>query len=264
MAIIERVGRLAFPIVLLAIWGVSAAAQCSATSAEGRVPLLELYTSEGCNSCPPTDRWLSALPKRGLTPERVVALGFHVDYWNYLGWSDPFSKPIYSERQRKASIRNNARFVYTPQILLDGRDYRRGMLRDDIADRVDDINRNKAAATIRVDQRADGNEAVVVDASFEVMDVSQRPAARAYIALYENRLSNQVSAGENRGERLQHDFVVRELSPARAATPDGEFALQHRFTLDPGWKRMDLHVAAFVQNEQTGGTLQAISVPLCR
>lgn len=264
MTTTKRVARIVLAVSVLAAWDVAAAAQCTATSGQHRIPLLELYTSEGCNSCPPTDRWFSALPERGLTPERVVALAFHVDYWDYLGWKDPFSKAQYSERQRAASIRNNARFVYTPQLLLDGRDYRRGIFRDDISERVKAISRKNAAATIRIEQIADSDEAVVVRGTFEVTDAVQRRAARAYVALYENSLSNPVTAGENQGRRLEHDFVVRELSPPRDPGPDGAFVLRHRFSVDPGWKRQDLHIAAFVQNERTGETLQAIARPVCQ
>jgi hypothetical protein len=260
----DRIARSALAIVLLATGGIAAAAQCSAKSAEHRVPLLELYTSEGCDSCPPADRWFGALPTRGLTPERVVALAFHVDYWNDLGWKDPFSKAEYSARQRAASVRNKARFVYTPQFLLDGRDYRRGIFRDDFTDRVSAISREEARATIRLDQVAEAEEAVMVHGTVAVTDAAQRQGARAYVALYENKLSNRITAGENRGKHLQHDFVVRELSPPQPAGPDGKVVLQHRFDLDPRWKRGDLHIAAFVQNERTGEILQAMAVRVCR
>ncbi len=262
--IIEHFIRISLAVALLAASGGAPAAQCSATSAERRVPLLELYTSEGCNSCPPTDRWLSALPEKGLTARQVVALAFHVDYWNYLGWSDPFSKPQYSERQRSASIRNKARFVYTPQLLLDGRDYRRAIFLDDIADRVNAIGREKPAAAIRLEQVVEGNSTLLVQGEIAVTDATQRANARAYVALYQNRLSNRITAGENRGEHLAHDFVVRALSPLRPAGPDGNLKFQHRFSLDEGWKRGDLHLSAFVQNEQSGKTLQALAVPICR
>ena len=240
------------------------AAECKAKSAEHRVPLLELYTSEGCNSCPPADRWFSALPERGLTTQQVVALGFHVDYWNYLGWHDPFSKMQYSDRQRSASIRNRARFVYTPQFLLDGKDYRRGMLRDDLADRIQAIGRERPAATIHLDQIVEGDNAVLVNSAVAVTDADQGEHARLYVALYENALFNHIATGENRGKRLNHDFVVRELSPPRPAGADGELNFRHRFILKPDWKRSDLYVAAFVQNERSGKALQALAVPICR
>ncbi|MBI2296940.1 MAG: DUF1223 domain-containing protein [Betaproteobacteria bacterium] len=92
-----------------------------------------------------------------------------------------------------------------------------------------------------------------------------RPSgAQAFLALYENDLSNQVTADENRGKRLQHDFVVRELSGPHATDSQGDIALSHRFKLDPLWKSADLHIAAFVQNERTGEVLQALATPSCR
>jgi len=259
----ERFARSALAVVLLTACGVATAAQCSAKSTGHRVPLLELYTSEGCNSCPPADRWFSALPTRGLTPDRVAALAFHVDYWNYLGWKDPFSKSEHSSRQRAASVRNKSRFVYTPQLLLDGRDYRRGLFRDDFTDRVNAIGQENARAMIVIDQVADADETVTVHVTVAVTDATQRQGARAYVALYENNLSNRVTAGENRGERLHHDFVVRELLPAQSVVPDGKVVFEHRFDLEPQWKREDLHFAAFVQSERTGETLQAMVVRIC-
>jgi len=256
--------RFALAIVLLTAYGAAAAAQCSATSTERRVPLRELYTSEGCNSCPPADRWFSALPTRGLTPKHVVALGFHVDYWNYLGWRDPYSKPAYSARQRAASLRNKATFVYTPQFLLDGRDYRRGIFRDDFPDRIDDIGEEKARALIQLDQVVEAPGTVSARIHVALSDSARSPAARAYVALYENDLSNRITAGENQGKRLRHDFVVRELSAPRAVGADGKLVFDHHFDLEPRWKRKDLHLAAFVQDERAGETLQAVAVPLCR
>ena len=138
----RRIGRsctrFGFIALILALGfpGVSSAGECSASSGQRRVPVLELYTSEGCDSCPPADHWVSGLPARGLTPDRVVALAFHVDYWNYLGWADQYARAEFSERQRAAARRSDAQAVYTSQLLLDGKDYRRGFLRDDIQERV--------------------------------------------------------------------------------------------------------------------------------
>ena len=81
--------------------GVAAAPVCSAKSGAYTVALVELYTSEGCDSCPPADRWLRALPSTGITPDKAVALSLHVDYWDYIGWKDPYAKPQFTERQRK-------------------------------------------------------------------------------------------------------------------------------------------------------------------
>src|ERR1700675_951558 len=96
-------------VLVVALWGAAAppahAADCSLHSPPHRVAVLELYTSEGCSSCPPADRWLSSLPQRGVTPDNAVLLAFHVDYWNQLGWPDRFSQPGFSQRQRVIAAR---------------------------------------------------------------------------------------------------------------------------------------------------------------
>jgi len=240
-----------------------AAAQCTAESGPRRVALLELYTSEGCDSCPPTDRWVSALPQRGLTPERVVTLAFHVDYWNYLGWNDPFSRAEYSVRQRAAAQRNRARVVYTPQLLLDGADYRPGKAREDVIDRVAAINKDRPAANIRLKLAPAPGAALAADAVASVADASNRDGVRAWLALYENNLATEVRSGENRGKRLQHDFVVRALAGPFPVPTSGEAVFAHRFTLDSRWKTAALHVASFVQNERSGEVLQAIALRHC-
>ena len=98
------------------------AAECRVASGPGTAALVELYTSEGCSSCPPADRWLSAFAK---TPRdaSVVPIAFHVQYWDSLGWKDRFGDPRYTDRQEAEGKLNGARFVYTPQVVLGGHDF---------------------------------------------------------------------------------------------------------------------------------------------
>lgn len=251
--------KLAACLAALAVLNATAvhAATCSATSGAQRVALLELYTSEGCDSCPPADRWVSALPSRGLSSERVVTLAYHVDYWNYLGWKDPFAQARFTERQRFANARIGNRTIYTPQLMLDSKDYRRGV-RDTFAQDIADINRQKPGADIALSMSTAGG---VVETSARV--TLQRPNASAsvFLALTENKLASQVSAGENRGKRLEHDFVVRELAGPFAL--DARGAIAHAFRVAPSWKTRDLSVAAFVQTASTGEVLQAVALPYC-
>jgi hypothetical protein len=240
------------------------AAQCAAESGPHRVALLELYTSEGCDSCPPADRWVSSLAARGLEPGRVVTLGFHVDYWNYLGWNDPFANADYSARQRAASQRNRASVVYTPQLLLNGADYRRGTFRDDIAGRVKAINQDRPGARISLKLVTGPAAEVSVQGTAAVPEASRRDGAQAYLVVYENNLANAVTAGENRGKQLRHDFVVRALAGPFPVDTRGVAAFVHRFPLDPAWKSTDLRLASFVQSRQSGDVLQALEVPVCR
>ncbi len=237
---------------------IAGAAQCTAQSGERRVALLELYTSEGCDSCPPADRWLSALPARGYTPDKVVALAYHVDYWNYIGWPDPFSQARFSERQRFVNARIRSRTVYTPQLMLDGKDYRRGFSRDELNGQVTTINAMKPSANIRLAATA---AVPSLDITGTVSLADSKRSAHTFVALYENKLANQVTAGENKGKRLEHDFVVRELAGPLALDAVGKFT--HQFKIDKRWKTKDISVAAFVQDASTGEVLQALALPWC-
>ncbi len=196
--------------MLLSMPAISAAAQCTAVSGERRVPLLELYTSEGCDSCPPADRWLSGLPARGYGNDRVIALAFHVDYWNYLGWVDPFAQKRFTERQRHIASRSQSRVVYTPQFTLNGRDYRRGVVRDDFGERISELQREKPRASLQLALNM-APEGVSVNGSATI-DAGEQPLAQTWLALYEHRLTTAVKAGENRGKLLAHDFVVRDIA----------------------------------------------------
>lgn len=220
------------------------AATCNAVSGASRNNLLELYTSEGCSSCPPADRWLSHLSGDA----GVVPLAFHVDYWDRLGWRDPFAQAAFSQRQR---VRNSGTgWIYTPQVMLDGKDFRtwqRGL-----------PTRSTAPAPVRLalalTQTANRME-VLADSRFD--DPVAGHDAQLYLALTENRLSSEVTGGENARRVLHHDHVVRQL-----AGPLDPHHARQRFRLQPGWKAADLGVTAFVLDAR-GATLQALAMPGC-
>jgi hypothetical protein len=232
------------------------AATCNAASSAQRVALLELYTSEGCDSCPPADRWVSALPTRGFDARRVVTLAYHVDYWNYLGWNDPFAQARFTERQRFVNNRNRNRTLYTPQLMLDSKDYRAGLSLTDFRQRVHAAHREKPGADIALSINATGS---TLETSAQIRLHRQQTGAAVFLALTENKLANQISAGENKGKRLEHDFVVRELAGPFAA----DAVINHAFRVAPAWKTRDLSVAAFVQTAATGEVLQALALPHC-
>lgn len=186
---------------------------CSAASGNARVALLELYTSEGCDSCPPADRWLSALPQRG----------------------------------------------HTPQLLLDGVDYRRGTFRDDIGERIAAINSRMPGLWI-IDAEGDRQR---LRGQVTMAAGATRHAGQTYVAVYENNLINDVAAGENRGKRLRHDFVVRELHGPLAIGDTGRLDIDRILVRNRRWKTANLHVALFVQDAATGEGLQALSLPWC-
>ncbi len=231
---------------------------CSAASGAQRTAVLELYTSEGCSSCPPADKWVSELPARKLDTPRLIPLAFHVDYWNYIGWTDPYAQSRFSDRQREHAKRRNAGFVYTPQLLLNGQDYRRGMLFDDIDSRVRAINQSKPYADITL--TVTGDNGTLAGTVVAAARSGQPPGAQLYVALTENKLATAVKAGENKGRTLQHDFVVRDLAGPVMLDSAGRARDQHTFKLDPSWKTRDLAIVAFVQHPQSGEVWQALSV----
>jgi hypothetical protein len=233
-------------IFLLCVLAAPAAdaATCTAASGVTRTRLLELYTSEGCSSCPPADRWLSQLPKDA----SVVPLAFHVDYWDRLGWKDPYAQAAFSQRQRTRN--SSVGWVYTPQVMLDGKDFRawhRGRPARSNAPA-------QAGLVLTLDQSP---ERIEVRADSHFASSAAARGAELYLALYENRLRSKVTAGENAQRILHHDHVVRHL-----AGPLDPRRAQHRFALQPGWKAADLGVAAFVL-DAGGATLQAVAQGAC-
>lgn len=189
----------------------------------------------------------------------MLPLAFHVDYWNYLGWQDPYAKSEYSARQRTANQRNHSRVIYTPQLMLDGTDYRRGLVRDDFGSRITKLNNQKPRAHIRM-AIVDGPR---LQGQITVADATDRKTARIYIATYENGLATDVPAGENRGKRLTHDFVVRKLTGPWIPDSAGSYSIDQPLQFPAQWQVANLHIAAFVQDAASGATLQALSLPNC-
>ena len=246
--------------MLLALAAAAVQAQpgaCTATSGPGTAALVELYTSEGCSSCPPADRWLSALREARLAPDRLVPLALHVDYWDYIGWHDPFAQALFSARQRELAAVHRARVVYTPQVMLAGKDYRWSSR--SLADSVAAVNATAARARITLALNpASGGTALRATAR-----VAERKAAKdaaLYVSRYENGLSNQVSAGENRGRTLSHDFVAREWWGPFVFDAAGEATLERSLDVQ---RLARGGIAAFVQDRRTGEVLQALALPGC-
>lgn len=238
------------------------AASCTAKSTARTAAFVELYTSEGCSSCPPAEHWLSSLKAAARPSSDVVPLALHVDYWDYIGWKDPYAKPAFSARQRAIAALQHAPFVYTPQVLLQGRDFRSwGSTAFKRA--VARINALPARADISLAIERPGEGALRVEASAWVPDPQRRAAAALYLAVYQNRLHSRVEAGENEGRTLAHDFVVRDwIGPIDFAS-DGRARDKRNLGLPPGTAARDAGVAAFVQNRITAEVLQALLLPAC-
>jgi len=235
---------------------------CSTHSGPHTTALVELYTSEGCDSCPAADHWLSSLFAQGFRPDQVVPLALHVDYWDYIGWKDPFAKGEFSVRQRKLAQMKRPVIVYTPQVLLQGQDFRRWS-GGEFSEQVMRINSRPVRARIALAIRAVAPDAIHAELSATLIDSGEKKNAVVYLAAYENKLASDVRAGENRGKRLEHDFVVREWIGPIAFGESVKLEERRALPLLPGKNPRHLGVAAFVQNRATSEVLQALMLPVC-
>jgi hypothetical protein len=243
------------------------AASCSAKSGPQTAALVELYTSEGCDSCPPADRWLSGLKDSDAKSGRAVPLAMHVDYWDYIGWRDPYAQAQFSARQRELSAINRGHTIYTPQILVAGKDFRPGWFSlggDSFDEIVARANLRPAGADIGLSLAGDSVKELRFEANAKLRNAADMRDAALYIAVIENNLTSAVAAGENKGKTLKHDFVVRDWEGPFAFNPDGSLVLNRTVALQSNWKAQDLGVTAFVQNRSTGRVLQALQLAACR
>ncbi len=234
---------------------------CVAQSGATRAPVIELYTSEGCSSCPPADKWLSSLKATGTdkaaangatsgAASGAVVQAFHVGYWDYIGWVDRFASPAYTTRQRQQAALGGQSTIYTPQAVLDGRDWRDWHRS---GGRVP-AGKEPAGASISLRQ--------VGDDQFEATVTPVAGAANtwsAYWTVTEHGHSSKVKSGENAGEFLQHDFVVRQY------TPVGDYAVDAKTPQKLVWRSISAtpgharQINLVVFDPKTGKTLQAVS-----
>lgn len=247
--------QLVFGLVAGTLMQAAAAQGCSARSPAHTIALVELYTSEGCSSCPPADRFLSGLRGAGLRADQAVMLSLHVDYWNYIGWKDPYSQAAFTERQRWLSDLARTRTIYTPEFFVAGKEARNWSGGLDAA--VRRINAVPAQAGIAI---SIGSPAA---AGLPVQVGANGPAgAKLYVALVENGIATKVVAGENEGRTLRHDYVVRELSAPAMFGSDGKAAIARHLAIPRAASPDRLGVVAFVQSAQ-GAVLQALSLDAC-
>jgi len=258
-----RVGSpwFAFVVVAACMWTVmpARAEVCSAKSGSRTVALVELYTSEGCDSCPPADRWLASTFPVGATGANAIALAFHVDYWDRLGWKDRFAAPEWTERQHAAARANRSSFVYTPQVLVQGRELA-GWRSKTAAAAVAATAAAPARASVALEAEA-RRGVLAVKAAAHVQRDADRAGAALYVVLADSAHVSEVKAGENAGARLAHDHVVRALRGGFAVNGSGEAIGEITLPLpaEPGRAPT---VVAFVQNPATGDVLQALALPV--
>ena len=169
-------------------------------SSETQTSLIELFTSEGCSSCPPAEKWLSTLKSNPDLWKKIVPVAFHIDYWNHLGWRDRFSKPEFTSRQQRYAAGWGGDSVYTPGFVVNGREWRDWFSGNTVPGSL------KRVGILRVKLSDDGK----VGATF-VTEATQPRTLELNMALLGNDLESDVIRGENTGRKLRHDFVVLNL-----------------------------------------------------
>ncbi len=250
----------AFSALALGAWALVAIgggdARVAPSTSGARTPVLvELFTSEGCSSCPPADEVLMELARSQPVPGAlVIPLSEHVDYWNHLGWADPYSSKLFSERQGTYAAAFGGSGVYTPQVVVDGRVELIGSDQRAVQRAVANaarepkleiaVSRGSAPSSLRV--RVEPSTAL-----------PKAAGATVILAIAEDDLHSQVSRGENSGRRLSHTAVVRRLQVV-GVLPEGKtFDEEIPAALDPSWKLEHLSAVAFVEEGSSGRILGA-------
>lgn len=182
------------------------------SSAVEQTGLLELYTSEGCSSCPPADRWLSSLKTSPVLWKEFIPVAFHVDYWDYIGWQDRFASPEFSERQRRFARQQSLRTVYTPGFVYNGREWRNWF-----AKRFFDFPQGSRTGILNM-AVIDGEARL----NFSPADTINSTLFYT-VALLGFDLQTHIKAGENAGRTLQHDFVVLDTRSGSLSAGRGDY-----------------------------------------
>ncbi|HSY13968.1 MAG TPA: DUF1223 domain-containing protein [Verrucomicrobiae bacterium] len=204
--------------------------------------VVELFTSEGCSSCPPADAVLLQLSQSGLKGEEVILLGEHVDYWNYIGWTDRFSSKQFSQRQSEYASALRAE-VYTPQMVIDGREQFVGNDAAEVASRIVAAAKRPMPGQVSLAWEGDRRLRVAVQSAPAVK-------AKVLLAITEDGLSTQVANGENGGKTLHHAAVVRSLQEI-GELRDGKFESIVDVPVAAGWNRNQLKAIVLLQEPKT-------------
>ncbi len=209
--------------------------------------LVELFTSQGCSSCPPADVLLSMLGKDPAFAGQVIPLAFHVDYWNYIGWRDPFSTRAWTDRQHAYAASFAERRIYTPQLVVNGEAHTVGIDRDGSFQLMDQAaaHGQRAQLTLTV-ARNPGT----VTAHLDVAN-PDGPTVDVQVALAQDDVVTRVARGENQGKTLRNDHIVRRLVNAGRVAAGARAHFDVPLTVDATWGAGPLHVVAFAQDPAT-------------
>jgi len=255
--------------VVVAI-GAAAAVASELTSGTGqsagpRVPVLaELFTSEGCSSCPPADDLLRQLLRdQPIEGVEVIAISEHVDYWNRLGWRDPFSSPLFSERQGEYARAFGGEQIYTPQLVVNGRIQVIGNDHPAVLKALVAAAQGPRATLAVTATRLDGGKASIQVAVRDVPTQAAQGSLDVMVAVVENDLVTDVPRGENARMRLRHDAVARLLGPIGSLLPKSTAGRFDRVVdLGASTSAAPLRVVAFLQDRSSRAVAGVAAAPI--
>jgi hypothetical protein len=240
-------------LITLPVFAAFSVEKLTVYSGTSQSTVVELYTSQGCSSCPPADKWfaaLTAVPKQKLN---ILTLAFHVDYWDYIGWKDRFADPKHTSRQRQLGINNRQRSIYTPEFFVDGEEAHgtRNVLskiRQKISKKSPihlklSVSKNQHSLMVELETTATGAE---------INDLKHR------YFVYENRLSSNIKRGENAGKVLNHVQVVRYMSASFKSVEND----RHSIKINPDWQLNNIGIAALVTTAASEQYIQAVYTPI--
>ena len=215
--------------------------------------VVELFTSEGCSSCPPADELLGRLRQEKLAEGlEVIPLGLHVDYWNFQGWTDRFSSADYTDRQNQYAVRFRTEGPYTPQMVVDGDQQFVGNDSSHARQAILRAAGTPQAATVEISGSAAGKLEIRVKAP-------EHALGDVMLAITEDNLSSKVRSGENEGRELHHSAVVRKLERV-GRLHQGSFTGTTPIRFEKDWKREDLRIVVWVQEQDNGKITGATSI----
>lgn len=226
-----------------------------------RPVLVELFTSEGCSSCPPADALLKSLSEQQpVASTEIIAFEEHVDYWNHLGWKDPFSSAEFSERQNQYARALGNSGVYTPQMIVDGHTALVGSRSREAQKVIEKAAAQPKVAVQLIALPSPRNR----NASFDIKvsglsQVAGGHDAELWIAITEKGLHSDVKAGENSGENLQHAPVVRAIFKSNSFSGASDYQTRTNAKIDASWQSENLSFVAFVVEKNTRKIIGAAS-----
>ena len=230
-----------------------AAKKLTVESGSKQISVVELYTSEGCSSCPPADKWFEALIDTPKQKADILALAFHVDYWDYIGWKDRFADPKHTTRQRQLGANNYQRSIYTPEFFVNGKEARGTR---SVLSKISD-GRNKTSSVNLKLSVSKNQHSFMVELETTPTKSSTRNLHHRYF-IYESGLTTEVTRGENAGETMDHQQVVRYMSAAFESKAND----RHSIKIDPDWKLDQIGIAALVTTPDNDQYIQAIYTPI--